>query len=141
MPVNMKRADGWKLAPPELVNQLGEIHACDWQSGGAMRLIPRRQRRALNAGPLELGETPGLLIHPEDAVRLGIADGAMVRVATATGEVRAPAKLDVAIRPGTVSLPHGHRDANVNVLTDSARADPLTGMALYGGFEVEVEPV
>lgn len=138
---HIERAGGWKLAPADLVAQLAERHRADTQRDDRLRLIPRRQRRALNAGPLELGELPELLLHPKDAERLGVQDGARVSVKTATGQVRAPVKLDEAIRPGTVSLPHGHRDANVNALTDSSRADPLTGMALYGGFEVTVEAV
>ena len=39
-----------------------------------------------------------------------------------------------------VSVPHGHHDANVNVLTDKDRIDPLTGMVRYSGLAVSVEP-
>lgn len=138
---HIARIGGWKLAPPDLVTQLEEFHAGSSTHDGALRLIPRRQRRKLNASPLALGERPELLIHPTDAAQLGIADGQEVRISTTTGTVTAPVRIDKAIRPGVVSLPHGHRDANVNVLTDSTKADELTGMALYGGFAVVLEPL
>ena len=38
-------------------------------------------------------------------------------------------------------MPHGHRDANVNELTDAANVDRLTGMVLYSGFEVSIHPL
>jgi hypothetical protein len=50
------------------------------------------------------------------------------------------AKLDARIRPGVVSVPHGHEDANVNLLTDIRQVDPVTGMARYSGFQVSVHP-
>ena len=42
------------------------------------------------------------------------------------------------IRPGVVSLPHGFGDANVNRVTSTADADPLSGMTIVSGLRVEV---
>ncbi|HXD76798.1 MAG TPA: molybdopterin-dependent oxidoreductase [Puia sp.] len=46
-----------------------------------------------------------LEINPEDAGRLGIADGAIVVVSSRRGEVRVPARLAETIRQGVVFLP------------------------------------
>lgn len=45
-----------------------------------------------------------LEVHPEDAARLGIADGAPVRVRSRWGEAAAPAKLSRRMLPGTCFL-------------------------------------
>jgi hypothetical protein len=37
-----------------------------------------------------------------------------------------------------VSLPHGFDGANVNLLTSTASADPLSGMTVVSGVAVEV---
>ncbi|HXH07999.1 MAG TPA: molybdopterin-dependent oxidoreductase [Vicinamibacterales bacterium] len=56
----------------------------------------------------ELRARPAALdIHPEDARARGIEDGDEVRVFNERGEVRCPARLSTAMRPGTVSLPKG----------------------------------
>jgi len=136
---HIERAGGWRLAPKALVAQLAELSArdlADADDNRSLQLIPRRQRRHLNAQFLFLGEAADVLVHPDDAATAGIVDGDEVRVWTASGEITAPAKIDPGMRKGVVSVPHGHASANVNVLTDSRVADPLTGMVLYGGFRV-----
>ena len=100
------------------------------------QLIPRRQRRHLNAQFLFLGDAADVLVNPDDAAAAEIADGDTVRVWTSCGEITAPARIDPGMRKGVVSVPHGHAAANINLLTDSRVADPLTGMVLYGGFKV-----
>jgi anaerobic selenocysteine-containing dehydrogenase len=47
------------------------------------------------------------------------------------GAVTGTAKVDPAIRRGVVSMPHGHHDANVNLLSDKDVIDPVTGMVRY----------
>ena len=39
-----------------------------------------------------------------------------------------------------MSVPHGHHDANVNLLTDKDDIDLVTGMARYSGIPVTVAP-
>jgi anaerobic selenocysteine-containing dehydrogenase len=94
-----------------------------------------------------------LHIHPEDAERLGVCDGAVVRVRGAGGEVAVPAEVTDGVRPGVVSLPHGwghdrpgtrlaHASrtpgVNVNQLLDGSLLDPLSGNAVLNGVPVEV---
>ena len=56
-----------------------------------------------------------LHVHPDDAERLGLADGAPALVRSARGRVEAPVEVTDAIMPGVVSIPHGwgHDDAGL----------------------------
>ena len=97
-----------------------------------------------------------LMIHPDDAVRLGIAADAAVEVRSRVGKLVTEAEITEEVMPGVVSLPHGWghnvdgvrlqtaREAggvNTNVLTDDARLDGLTGNAALNGVPVSVSAV
>jgi anaerobic selenocysteine-containing dehydrogenase len=96
-----------------------------------------------------------LQMHPEDAARRGVYDGAVVRLRSRVGEVRVAAELTTDVMPGVVSLPHGwghdregtrlsvasrHAGASINDVIDDQRIDALTGTAVLNGTPVEVEP-
>ena len=84
---------------------------------------------------------PPLLMHPDDATRLGLVDAQPVRLASTVGATDATVAVTDAIRPGVVSLPHGWPTPGVNELTSAtAGVDPLTGMPLLTGIAVEVLP-
>jgi anaerobic selenocysteine-containing dehydrogenase len=131
----LERAGGWRLAPPALVDQLAGLDAPAPQV-----LVPRRQKRKINASLDFLGETAEVLLHPDDAREVGIDDGQTVIVRSERGQLTATAKVDPAIRKGAISIPHGHYATNVNVLTNKDDIDPLTGMVRYSGISVQVEP-
>jgi anaerobic selenocysteine-containing dehydrogenase len=131
------QAGGWRLAPPQLTAQLAGLSPGE---PGSLRLIPRRQKRHVNSQLTYLGDQPEVLLHPDDAAAAGLTDGAAVVVRSAAGELAATARVDPGLRPGAVSVPHGHADANVNRLTSHLEADPLTGMARYSGLTVSVHP-
>ena len=95
-------------------------------------------------------------IHPEDADRFGLADGARARVRSRVGEVEVPVEVTDAIMPGVVSIPHGWgHDApgmrlrvaatkpgtNSNALADEQVVEPVSGNAVLNGIPVEVAPV
>jgi anaerobic selenocysteine-containing dehydrogenase len=95
-----------------------------------------------------------LQVHPDDARRLGLADGAGARVRSRVGEVTVPVEVTDGIMPGVVSIPHGwghdapdaelgvarrHAGVNTNVLTDGGALDPLSGNAVLNGIPVTVE--
>jgi len=97
-----------------------------------------------------------LMIHPDDAVRHGVADGATVRLRSRVGEVQVPAEVTTDVMPGVVSLPHGwghdrdgirlgvasrHAGASINDVIDDQRIDVLTGTAVLNGTPVEVLPM
>src|SRR3712207_9193121 len=48
-----------------------------------------------------------LLLHPDDAARYGIVDGAPAKVSSEAGSLVVTAEVTDAIKPGVVSLPHG----------------------------------
>ncbi len=96
-----------------------------------------------------------LLMHPEDAERLGVAGAERVTVTSSVGAITAPLELTDTIMPGVVSLPHGWghgRDGvrlatasskpgvSVNDVTDPARIDALSGNAAVNGVPVEIAP-
>lgn len=97
-----------------------------------------------------------LQLHPNDAARLGIRTGQVVRVRSRVGEIELPADVTPNIMPGVVCMPHGyghnrpgtrmdiaqqHAGASVNDLTDDTFADALTGNAALSGVPVWVEGV
>ena len=110
-----------------------------------------------NVEPLVSGRDRCTLhLHPEDAARLGIAEGATASIASRVGKIEAPVELTDEIMPGVVSLPHGwghgrdgarlevaraHAGVNTNRLTDGRPIDPLSGNAVLNGIPVEVTPV
>jgi anaerobic selenocysteine-containing dehydrogenase len=106
-----------------------------------LSLTPRRQRRHLNAQFLFLGSPADVLLHPTDAAAAGVADGQQVIVRSSQGEIVGTAHVVETIRPGVVSVPHGHENANVNLLTNTRDVDPITGMTHYSGLQVSVHPI
>jgi anaerobic selenocysteine-containing dehydrogenase len=96
-----------------------------------------------------------LLVHPDDAARLGLQHGARARVSSRVGQVEAPVSVSDEMMPGVVSLPHGHGHdepgarlsvaaeqpgVNSNALTDEAVLDALSGNAVLNGIPVVVQP-
>ncbi len=94
-------------------------------------------------------------VHPDDARRLGIADGQLVTVRSRSGRLRLPAEIDPDLAPGVVSMAQGwghdrpgiamrhacaQPGASINSLTDATRVDPLTGNAAFNGTPVAIDP-
>ena len=94
-----------------------------------------------------------LLMHPQDADRLGVSDAEQVTVTSNVGEITAPLELTEAIMPGVVSLPHGwghgregvrletatrRPGVSLNDVTDPALIDALSGNASVNGVPVEI---
>jgi formate dehydrogenase major subunit len=90
------------------------------------------------SSPLHVGEA--LEISPEDAARLGIADGDLVTVTSRRGQVQAPARIDTALRPGVVFMTlHFPDQVLTNVLTIDA-SDKRSGTAEFKACAVRVDP-
>jgi anaerobic selenocysteine-containing dehydrogenase len=139
-----EKVGGWRLAPAPLAGQLRDLEARESADDpGSLILIPRRQKYHENSKLTDLRDPPEVFMNAQDAVAAGLAEGAMVRVKSANGELRRPLKFDQTLRPGCINVPHGWSDEmNVNRLTSTTRdVDALTGMLLYSGLEVEVEAV
>ncbi|MBS3940315.1 MAG: molybdopterin-dependent oxidoreductase, partial [Actinobacteria bacterium] len=123
-------------------------------------LIGRRHLRTNNSwshnvAGLRGGSLCTLQVHPDDAGRLGLADGGAVTVRSRVGAVTATVEVTDDLRPGVVSLPHGFGHdldgvelevarrspgVNSNRLTDPADLDVLSGTAVLNGIPVEVVP-
>jgi anaerobic selenocysteine-containing dehydrogenase len=141
---HFERIGGWRLAPPELLGQWYDMRRADEAALGQPRPLcysPRRQRRKFNAQLSFLGAPADILLHPETAAAYRIVDGQSVRVHNKNGEIILTAKVDPGMRKGVASIPHGHEQANVNLLTGTDEVDPLGGMALFSGVPIDMEPV
>jgi anaerobic selenocysteine-containing dehydrogenase len=78
-------------------------------------------------------------LHPDEAARRGIADGARVRITSAYGQMDAVVRVDPGVPRGTVSVNHGRVGAPVAALTSATEeVDPLTGMPLASGLPVRL---
>jgi anaerobic selenocysteine-containing dehydrogenase len=92
------------------------------------------------------GPTAWIEIHPEDARRRGIVDGATVEVANARGGCRVRAVVSENVAPGVVVSPKGRwlslseDGRSINWTTSEALAD-LGGQSTFHSNLVEVCPV
>jgi len=148
------------LAPDLFVSDLERLDARFSESTreASLLLIGRRHLRSNNswmhnAARLMKGkERCTLMIHPEDAKRIGVKSGEMVSVTSRVGQVSAPAEVTDDMMEGVVSLPHGFghgRDGvqlrvastrpgvSVNDLTDELALD-VSGNAAFSGVPVTV---
>ncbi|MFC9509222.1 molybdopterin oxidoreductase family protein [Streptomyces sp. NPDC057002] len=162
LPQPLKTRSGLvELLPEPIAGDLPRLRAALAERPEGLVLVGRRHLRSNNSWMHNVPALTGgsnrctLHIHPEDAERLGVTDGAPVRVKGAGGEVTAPAEVTDAVRRGVVSLPHGwghdrpgtrlgHASTdpgvNVNQLLDGSLLDPLSGNAVLNGVPVECAP-
>ena len=148
------------LAPDLFVEDLERLQArfSGGRSGDQLLLIGRRHLRSNNswmhnAQRLMKGKDRcTLMIHPDDAERIGVKSGDMVSVSSRVGQVSAPAEVTNDMMLGVVSLPHGfghgrdgvqlrvatsHPGVSVNDLTDEQSID-VSGNAAFSGVPVTV---
>ncbi|MEV1066685.1 molybdopterin oxidoreductase family protein [Streptomyces sp. NPDC050263] len=151
-----------ELLPQPIVDDLPRLREGLRREPDGLVLVGRRHLRSNNSWMHNVPALTGgtnrctLHIHPEDAERLGVRDGAPVRVKGAGGEVTAPAEVTDGVRRGVVSLPHGwghdrpgtrlshaavDPGVNVNQLLDGSLLDPLSGNAVLNGVPVECAAV
>ena len=86
-------------------------------------------------------DRPEAAIHPQDARKLGLKSGRIVRVASPQGHVRATLKSDPAIIPGVIKIDQGwwQHSGAVNRLTADALSDMGENAAYFESF-CRVEP-
>ncbi len=97
-----------------------------------------------------------VMLHPQDALRLGITQGDTVEVSSPAGRIELPAEVTDEIMPGVVSVPHGwgHQRKGVelrvacktpgvsmNDVIGTNLHDPLTGTAIINGVPVALRKV
>jgi anaerobic selenocysteine-containing dehydrogenase len=150
-----------ELAPPAILADMARLRARLGRTDTGIRLVGRRDLRSNNSwmhnienlvrGPARCT----LWVHPDDARRLGLADGQAARVRSVAGALEVPVEVTDAIMPGVVSLPHGwghdapgtklrvaaaHAGVNSNLLADVVSMDPLSGNSVLNGIPVEIAP-
>src|SRR5262249_24597367 len=125
-------------------------------------LIGRRELRSNNSWMHNLpalmkgDEQCTLLIHPDDATRLGLSEGAFANICSETSTVKAPVHVTDTIMPGVVSLPHGwghnlpgtrlgtaaaHAGVSINRLISDVQIEPLSGNAVLSAVAVSISPL
>jgi anaerobic selenocysteine-containing dehydrogenase len=152
-----------ELAPPYITADVTRL-ATRIERGDAdsLVLISRRHLRSNNSWMHNVKvlvkgkDRCTLLIHPDDAERLGIEDGKLARVSSEAGAIDVPVEVSDEMMPGVVSLPHGwghdkegtrlsvareHAGVNNNLIAPGRLVDPLSNNAIVNGFPVEVVPV
>ncbi|MGW6705251.1 molybdopterin oxidoreductase family protein [Streptomyces sp. NPDC054956] len=151
-----------ELLPDPIAAELPRLRASLADRPTALVLVGRRHLRSNNSW---LHNVPALVggsnrctlqVHPDDAARLGLTDGAQALVTADGGSLEVPVEVTDAVRAGVVSLPHGwgHDRAgtrlsvasaapgvNVNQLLDGTLLDPLSGTSVLNGFPVELTPI
>ena len=151
-----------ELAPPLIVADVARLAAGLRRPPAELVLIGRRDLRSNNSWmhnlpPLAKGPAVcTLLIHPTEAARLKLVDGARARLSSATASLEVDVECTDTIMPGVVSLPHGWgHDAketrlkvarerpgvNVNRLLSGQNLEPLTGTAIQNSVKVSLVPL
>ncbi|MFJ9108567.1 molybdopterin oxidoreductase family protein [Streptomyces sp. NPDC102283] len=150
-----------ELLPEPIAADLPRLRRALGDRPAPLVLVGRRHLRSNNSWMHNVGSLTGgsnvctLQIHPDDAARLGLVDGATARIESSGGRVEAPAEITDTVRSGVVSLPHGwghsrpgtrmtvaaaHPGVNVNQLLDGTLLDPLSGTAVLNAIPVSVTP-
>ncbi len=152
-----------ELAPEEIMLDLPRLAAAMSAGVDPERPFLLVGRRHLKSNNSWMHNVPVLLkssnhrctmqLHPDDAARLGLADGDPAVVTSRVGQVTVPVEVTDGIRPGVVSIPHGwghgdpdvklrvaqeHAGVNSNILTDERGIDPISGNAILNGIPVSV---
>ncbi|GAA4699688.1 assimilatory nitrate reductase (NADH) alpha subunit apoprotein (EC 1.7.1.1) [Promicromonospora umidemergens] len=84
---------------------------------------------------------PYVELHPVLGSRIGVPDGARVRLTSSRGRVEATARWTDAVRPDTVFMPfHWSGTGSVNQVTTDA-TDPISGMPEFKVCAVDVSVV
>ncbi|MES2756103.1 MAG: molybdopterin-dependent oxidoreductase [Pseudomonadota bacterium] len=151
-----------ELAPQALLDDLARAAADLAAPAPDMVIIGRRQLRSNNSWMHNL---PVLakgafrctaLVHPVDALRLGLTDGGMAAISNGARRIEAQVEVSAEMMAGVVSLPHGwghslpgvrlnvaaeRPGANLNALLDENLRDPLSGNAVLSGVPVQLSPL
>jgi anaerobic selenocysteine-containing dehydrogenase len=151
------------LAIPEMLDGLRGLRDATpgWTSDEFPIVLSAGERRSYTANDIyrnpswrKRDEGGALRVSPEDAARLGLADGARARVTTARGAAETLVEVSEAMQPGHASLPNGYgldftaEDGTVtvpgiapNALTSSDWRDPFAGTPWHKHVPARIEPV
>ena len=133
----MTADDRWSVAPVQFVERLAQHRGPE----PGLVLVPRRESAWSNSIRVAgVGDEPIILIHPDEAESRGLGAGDWVAVTSVHGSLVASVGVDASIRPGVVSVTHGHPGALTGTLTSSTvDVDPLTAMPRASGLPVRLD--
>ena len=138
----------WRVAPRVLAETLPQVlEEAKRLAHTPLQLTNRRRVRAMNSAlylqpELSPPKRPDLLMHSEDAERLGITNGSRVVVTTAAGQLEADARIDDRLRIGAVSMSQSSAEPNVtHLISQSENVESFTGQPRMTAVAVTVEPV
>ncbi len=147
-----------KLAPELYLRDLERLENDETSDAPGFTLIGRRELRGNNSWLHQVSrlnrDQPRctLMMHPEDALSLGLEDGVAIAVQSETGRIELPLQLSPDLARGVVSVPHGYghslpgigweipepaRGASYNDLVSHEDLD-ATGNAALNGVRVEI---
>ncbi|MBL8420940.1 MAG: molybdopterin-dependent oxidoreductase [Dechloromonas sp.] len=145
------------LAIPEMLAELRALGSEMPTGADYPFILMAGERRAYNANQIyrdpawrKVDRDGALRLHPADAQHLGLADGALAKCRSATGELQVMVECDDSLRRGTATLPHGYGQRyggngpfgpQINRLTASAHCDPLTRTPFHKYVPVHIERV
>ncbi len=161
LPELLRTASGRiELAPAPVLDDLQQVDAALQRPlGDELLLIGRRDTRSNNSWMHNLPVLAKgkarctLMVHPDDAARVGLQDGQLARLSNARGSLIAPVELNTDLRIGVVSLPHGwghdlpgaqlqvaaqQPGVNINLLLDEEWRDPVSGTSVLSGIPVRL---
>jgi anaerobic selenocysteine-containing dehydrogenase len=150
------------LAPPDLVAALPEALDAPVRTSAEFPFLLISGARRLASYNTWTHNIPALMekmkgnwatLNPEDARPLGIENGSLVRVRSASGSVEIVAVVSEQVRPGVVVIHQfwGHHydsgmrtsrtypGVNVNVLHDDRVRDRFCGMPVFNGTPCRIE--
>lgn len=146
----------------DMLAQLGEVFEQDYQAlqntpDFPFRYIPRRHNNFMNSTGRSIPKLNGgrpwnpVWMHPQDIRDIGVAEGAMVRIATQHDSIAAMVEADDTLRPGVVAIAHAfgglanEEDDYLELGANTGRLvrtdedyDPITGMPRMGNIPVAI---
>ncbi len=151
-----------QLTPPVFMEALEEMAQAPTPSSDSFVLIGRRHLRSNNSWMhnshrlVKGKDRCTAMLHPDDAAKLGLTDGDQMDISSASGSIRLAAEITDQMMRGVVSVPHGwghhrkgiqmdiaaeHAGVSINDVIGTRAHDPITGMAILNGVNVEVKAV
>src|SRR5699024_2473581 len=133
------------LTPALILSDLPRLERALVANDPSLVLVSRRHLRSLNSWMHNIDtlvkgkDRCTLQMHSIDAATHGLANGDLVALTSASGEIHVPLEIDDDIRPGVVSMPHGwgHRDPHSQIAIAQAHAGANTNI-LSPGTMVDV---
>ena len=148
-----------EIAPAAFLADLSRVEEATAEPVADLMLIGRRDVRTNNSWMHNLptlAKGPNrckLLLHPTDAARYGLTNGAMAEITGNGASLLVPVELTDDMMPGVASLPHGwghdqegsrmalaarNPGVNINALISETMRDPLSGNSVLNGIAISL---